>query len=741
MKKFFIFLSAGLLMTACSDDVNAPANGEGNEQEVTLTFELPDAIASRATGGSNSALGGASNCEGEITFTAALYKDGKLVWNDDASAVIPNANASVTFRPTLIIGEDYELVAYAQLDGIVTDLTNVTETNAINDETVDAYFVSTTVKAEASMSATLKRATGKLRIIAEDAATAEAQLDSKIASIQVVYKQAQPTVFNPTTGAWATEATEVDFNNDVTVYSNETDARTLLVDYIPATETGEIINVEKVVVTFEDGTVFTKGLSTIDVPVKRNYLTTLRGNFFTDDMELRLEIDDAFEGENEVENFELLSAFENGGYLTLSEDVVLDETLVLKAGKSLVLNLNGKTITNKVDNALTDVIVVEEGATLTINGDGAVTAVSGNDGYAVISAGKLIINGGEYTSGLDTQNDGNATIYARGNGEIYINGGKFQNSGDPTAYVINKKDGDRATTTIVIKGGTFVNFNPANNAAEGSGTNFVAEGYSSYEKEANVWEVIEGVAATDVATLAAAVAAGGNITVVSDIVVDQKIEVAAGKNAVIEIAEGASLTVTDVVNAPIANYGNLTVKGGIIKSVNTEAGRRCIYNYAGGEMVIDGVTFEQTYGRKGAAINNEGKMTIKNATVDAVYYSIWNSGANAEMTIESGSYTTTNDVTIKDTWSYCVNNQNGAKLTINGGTFTGNHGVIGATSGAETILNAGTFHCTAEYSGNSDWTLYANNATITYNAANCTITSNNTSGVSATEGTGAIIAK
>lgn len=739
MKKFFVFLSAGLLMTACSDDVNAPANGEGNEQEVTLTFELPDAIASRATGGSNSALGGASNCEGEITFTAALYKDGKLVWNDDASAVIPNANASVTFRPTLIIGEDYELVAYAQLDGVVTDLTNVTEANAINDETVDAYFVSTTVKAEASMSATLKRATGKLRIIAEDAATAEAQLDSKIASIQVVYKQAQPTVFNPTTGAWAAEATEVDFNNDVTVYSNETDARTLLVDYIPATETGEIINVEKVVVTFEDGTVFTKELSTIDVPVKRNYLTTLRGNFFTDDMELRLEIDDAFEGENEVENFELLSAFENGGYLTLSEDVVLDETLTL-TGKSLVIDLNGHTLssTTLINKG---VILVAADGDLTIKGEGT---VSSHSGYPVfVNGGKLTIEGGNYIGTNSTQ-----AVYVQ-KGTAFINGGYFEvdgvNNGTDYGhkYTLNCSDSNYKSgiASFVVSGGSFSNYNPANNEAEGAGTNFVAEGYSSYEKEANVWEVVKGAVATDAASLAAAVAAGGNITVVSDIVVDQKIEVAAGKNAVIEIAEGASLTVTDVVNAPIANYGNLTVKGGTIKSENTETGRRCIYNYAGGEMVIDGVTFEQTYGRKGAAINNEGKMTIKDATVDAVYYSIWNAGANAEMTIEGGNYTTTNDVTIKDTWAYCVNNQNGAKLTINGGTFTGNHGVIASNSGAETILNAGTFHCTAEYTGNSDWTLYANNATITYNAANCTITSNNTSGVSATEGTGAIIAK
>ena len=156
-------------------------------------------------------------------------------------------------------------------------------------------------------------------------------------------------------------------------------------------------------------------------------------------------------------------------------------------------------------------------------------------------------------------------------------------------------------------------------------------------------------------------------------------------------------------------------------------------------MIIDGVKFEQYCATKGAAINNEGKMTIKDATVDAVYYSIWNSGANAEMTIDGGTYTTTNDTNVL--WSYCVNCINGAKLTINNGTFTGNHGVVAATSGAEVILNGGTYHCTATYTGNSDWALYANDGKITYDAANCKITNANPAGISITENGGVITTK
>jgi hypothetical protein len=188
---------------------------------------------------------------------------------------------------------------------------------------------------------------------------------------------------------------------------------------------------------------------------------------------------------------------------------------------------------------------------------------------------------------------------------------------------------------------------------------------------------------------------------------------------------GHTLTVAglDVID----NTGKMTVCNGNIVANNTENTRRCIYNH--GEMVINGVNFVQTYNQKGAAINNEGKLTIENATVNAVFYSIWTSGKNAETIVNGGTYTTTNDVNIRDNWAYAVIANNGAKLTVNGGSFTGNHGAIAVEGGATATLNAGTFHCTAEYTGNSDWALYTDkDSALTYNKNNCTVTSANPSG-------------
>jgi hypothetical protein len=55
-------------------------------------------------------------------------------------------------------------------------------------------------------------------------------------------------------------------------------------------------------------------------------------------------------------------------------------------------------------------------------------------------------------------------------------------------------------------------------------------------------------------------------------------------------------------------------------------------------MTINGVEFVQTYGSKGAAINNAGVMTITDATVTSNYFSIWNEG-EGELTINGGTYT------------------------------------------------------------------------------------------------------
>ena len=199
--------------------------------------------------------------------------------------------------------------------------------------------------------------------------------------------------------------------------------------------------------------------------------------------------DQGFFGVQEVDTeAELVAAIAKGGSVKLMENITISSTLNITSDTDL--NLNGKTLTNKVENTATDVIVVAEGVQLTINGEGTVEAVTGNDGYTVISEGTVIINSGTFKSGVDAEGAPNAVIYARENGKVYVNGGNFPNE-NSSKFVLNKKDADRATTTIEVRGGTYGAFNPGNNAAENAGTNFLAEGYKSVDNGDGTFTVVK----------------------------------------------------------------------------------------------------------------------------------------------------------------------------------------------------------------------------------------------------------
>lgn len=147
-----------------------------------------------------------------------------------------------------------------------------------------------------------------------------------------------------------------------------------------------------------------------------------------------------------------------------------------------------------------DAVVASDKAQVTINGgsyDGGQTSFggAGNTAVWVKSAdAKVVINDGYfYIDGLAVDEEGNKDkghidlIYCSA-GTIEINGGYFEGA-DSDVWLLNCKDDSYAdgTASIVVKGGTFVNFDPSNCVSEGEGTNFVAEGYVV------VKETVEGV--------------------------------------------------------------------------------------------------------------------------------------------------------------------------------------------------------------------------------------------------------
>ena len=175
-------------------------------------------------------------------------------------------------------------------------------------------------------------------------------------------------------------------------------------------------------------------------------------------------------------------ALARGGNIKVDVDIDPSEALVVD--KETTVNMNGKTVANTDDvwdknpNSWS-LISARKNANLTITGNGTFKAKK-NDCYAVdVQDGAVVtIENGTFIGNIHA-------VYVE-EGTAYIKGGffsvqqKYPDASKADEFVLNCYDANRANSTakIVVTGGTYVNFNPANCQAEGANTNFVADGYS-----------------------------------------------------------------------------------------------------------------------------------------------------------------------------------------------------------------------------------------------------------------------
>ena len=180
---------------------------------------------------------------------------------------------------------------------------------------------------------------------------------------------------------------------------------------------------------------------------------------------------------------ELTEAIANGGNITIAESIDAPTGFVITVDTTIV---NNGEITVKEDTEGKSVFTVTNG-TLTLDGKGTIDSLGKNDWSIAVWAkenGKVIINDGYFTNvGAKSVEDSEHfdLIYASGNAQVEINGGEFKC--ETPKWTLNIKDKDRGTASIIVKGGKFHGFNPADCDTEGEHTNFVAPGYKVIEED------------------------------------------------------------------------------------------------------------------------------------------------------------------------------------------------------------------------------------------------------------------
>lgn len=639
MKTFKYLAAAALTMLAVSCNKEQVTEvPDGQMVDVTFTAALPGEMATKALGDGQTAK----------TLYVSVYENDteKTHLGDlDKTATFTDLKTQVTF--SLVKGKTYNFVFWAQAECAtcydIDDLKNIKisyDGAVANDETRDAFYAT---RKELKVNGALTETIKLYRPFAQvnfgtadlfDAAAAgfiPAQSAFTATDVANVFDtfNAEGKVEGPATDKVTFAKAEIPGGGETLVTKDGTKYLWMTMNYIlPVGKQGEK-HISNVTAEFipENGDPITA--SAPQAPVQNNYRTNILGNLLTSQVIFNVEIVPIFnEPDNDIDlvnvkNAESLKAlFATGGEATLAADLVLDESVAVKSGKEVVLNLNGKTVKNNSNSSAFNVY-----GSLVVNGEGTVDGGEGGDNVAVWSmpGGKLTINGGTYTVGADANGLGNSTIYTTG-GDVVINGGTFSTAAKyrDSYWTINKQNG--STGKVEIYGGTFPGFDPAHPNTDDE-TTYVADGYVSVEKD-GVWTVLPGV--KDVAALKSVFNEGGVVALANDLVLDRTLSVPAGKEVVIDLNGKTIRNAADLWDVPDANAGNwslLSVKGGTltIKGAGTLQAKEndcyAVDVQDGGTVVIEDGTYvgniHAVYVQEGTAEIRGGKYSIQQTYSDA----------------------------------------------------------------------------------------------------------------------------
>ena len=501
MKSFKYLAAAALTLLAvgCNKE-QVTEVPDGQMVDVTFTAALPGEMATKALGDGQTAK----------TLYVSVYE------NDDAKTKLTSLDKKADFTDlktqvtfSLVKGKTYNFVFWAQAEGApydVTDLKNIkvkNYTTDANDEKRDAFYAT---RKELKVNGALTETIKLYRPFAQvNFATAD-------------YADAVKAGFNPAVSSFTASEAATTFDtfaeegkDKVEVALTETevpadvlktlDGKTytrLAMNYlIPVGKQGESHNID-VAATFKANNGEAVTVSAPNAPVQNNYRTNILGNLLTSQVIFNVEIVPIFnEPDNDIDivnvkdEASLRALFATGGEAKLADDVdiTVSKSISLGEGKEVTLDLNGHKISNSVDlwkdSEPSQVCVVSvDGGTLTIKGKGGVAAKA-NDCYTfnVRKGGKLVIEDGEYV--------GNVSVIQVQEGLAEVSGGKFSLiqtwpgvGPDGCDYMINMIDAayKAGIAKALVTGGEFVKFNPADCAAEGAHTNFLADGYKSVKK-------------------------------------------------------------------------------------------------------------------------------------------------------------------------------------------------------------------------------------------------------------------
>lgn len=650
--KTFAIAAMAVLAGACAKE--QVASGDGETVEMTFNVDVPETTIT------TKGLSDAAQVD-ELVFQVFLTgtKDKNKHYENkpvpELTQVVPVVDKKATVRVNLVKGQTYSYAFWAQSKGTgyydTSDLRavkmNTGKVNA-NDPKMDAFYSFKeyeTASKSYSGHITLYRALAQINF----GAKALNRSDSLQATASSVTLSKVPDIFHP---FWKTSETsegkgEITYANNAVVSNeklaigdktNKTEYDYLATVYVLANKADPMLIDASATITLSNGR--TTKVSVPNAPIQVNFRTNILGDLLNVDGVWNITVDKEFKGGDKIYD-PLGSDLYKGSAVTLTEDysAFTPSGVVIPMKAVSSLDLNGYTFKNENGTAL------DVRGSLTINGSGQVLCNGPvGEAYAAVfvqDGGKVVINDGYYYS-----MNGNSCIYVQagkvtgntiaiggevkplyyGGGIVEINGGVFE--AQANKFVLNQNDYIENESCFSVKGGIFVEFNPAEvNECHGKVTSFVADGYRAVETTYNgkqAWQVEAIPPVTTQEDFNTEIGKANSTVVLAAGTYTMPTTVADGVSI---IGTDASTSVLTLNEAAAWHDINATLKNVTIKSPNANyigiqhaasiKYENCViegqpFSYAT-TAVFDGCTFNQTsndayniwtYGSKNITFNN-----------------------------------------------------------------------------------------------------------------------------------------
>lgn len=287
MKKFFLSLTAlcaALAISSCDKEKSFGANGE----IVSTTISVGTESATKATIDGDGAAAAVKRCIVQVRMGDEVYETKTI----EGTA----GQKSYTTSIDLINGQSYTIIAWVDagaeayaFDEATANVTRVSAESAM-DESLDAFFGKATLDLAATqntqVSIIAKRPLAQINLIATDEFKAGFEPKDLVVTVTA------PETFNVLTA---------EFDGEIEYTAKAPAAytdKTLAMTYIFAETERSVVDVT-LAATF--GTEYERVLS--NIPVQQNYRTNLTGKFFLMNSEIDIDVDPAWDGENDEELF------------------------------------------------------------------------------------------------------------------------------------------------------------------------------------------------------------------------------------------------------------------------------------------------------------------------------------------------------------------------------------------------------------------------------------------------------